>query len=96
MYYLLLYDVVDEFIERRAQYRTEHLALVRRAHERGDLLLAGAVAEPVDGAALLFRCDDRALPERFARADPYVVHGLVTSWRVRRWNDVLDTPMNRP
>jgi uncharacterized protein YciI len=89
MYYLLLYDVVDDFIERRASLREAHLKLVRDAHERGDLLLAGAFADPVDGAALLFTTEDRAVAERFAASDPYVTEGLVTTWRVRRWNVVV-------
>ena len=57
--------------------------------ERGELVMAGALWEPVDGAALLFRGDDRSVAERFAAADPYVRNGLVTNWRVRRWDVVV-------
>lgn len=89
MYYFLLYDVVDNFIERRAQYRQEHLAAVNRAHADGELVLAGAFADPVDGAGLVFRGDDPSVAERFAREDPYVVNGLVKNWRLRRWNVVV-------
>lgn len=87
--YLLLYDVVDRFLERRAPFREVHLALAREASERGELLLAGAFDEPVDGAALLFRTGDPSAVERFARADPYVKEGLVRSWRIRKWNVVV-------
>ena len=89
MYYLLLYDVVDDFIERRAPFRDAHLKLVRDAHERGELLMAGAFADPVDGAALVFSAGDRSVAERFAQEDPYVKEGLVTVWRVRQWNVVV-------
>ena len=89
MYYLLLYDVVDDFIARRAPFRDAHLKLVRDAHERGDLLMAGAFADPVDGAALVFTTGDRSVAERFAQGDPYVKEGLVTTWRVRQWNVVV-------
>jgi uncharacterized protein len=89
MHYLLLYDVVPDYVERRAAYRAEHLALVQAAHARGELVLAGALADPVDGAALVFRGDTPAAAEAFARADPYVRHGLVTRWRVRAWNTVV-------
>ena len=51
--------------------------------------MAGAFADPVDGAALVFRTDDPLMPERFAREDPYVKNGLVTNWRVRTWNVVI-------
>jgi uncharacterized protein YciI len=89
MYYLLLYDVVEDFIARRAPFRDAHLKLIRDAHERGDLLMAGAFAEPVDGAALVFTTGDRSEAERFAQDDPYVREGLVTAWRVRQWNVVV-------
>ncbi len=89
MYYLLLYGVVDNFTERRAAFREAHLKLAREAHERGELLMAGALADPVDGAALVFTTDDRSVAERFARNDPYVKEGLVQDWKVRRWNVVI-------
>ena len=88
MYFLLLYDVVDQFTDRRAPYRDAHLALARAATERGELLLAGAFAEPADGAALLFKADDQSVAERFAAGDPYVTEGLVKHWTVRKWNVV--------
>jgi uncharacterized protein len=89
MRYLLLYEVVDRFVERRTPHRDAHLALVREASERGELLMAGAFS-PADGAALLFEAADDGVPRRFAQADPYVREGLVTAWRVRRWDVVLD------
>lgn len=89
MHYILFYDVVDEFVVKRAQYRAAHLELVRQAHARGELVLAGALAEPVDGAVLVFRGPSPQLAEAFARADPYVTHGLVTRWRVRKWSTVV-------
>ena len=89
MYYMLLYEVVDDFINRRAPFREEHLGMVRKAHERGELFMAGALSDPVDGAALVFRTENRAVPERFAENDPYVKEGLVKSWKVRKWNVVI-------
>ncbi|MFO0811051.1 MAG: YciI-like protein [Gemmataceae bacterium] len=89
MHYLLLYDVVPDYVERRASLREEHLALAHAAHARGELLLGGALADPVDGAVLLFRGDSPAVAEDFAAADPYVRQGLVTRWRVRPWTTVI-------
>lgn len=89
MYYLLLYDVVEDYVERRAPYREAHLKLIREAHERGDLVLAGAFADPVDGAALAFSADSDEAPRRFVENDPYVREGLVTDWRIRQWNLVV-------
>lgn len=92
-WYLLLYDVVDDYLERRVPLRDEHLRLVREAHARGELRLAGAHANPeddtIDGAVLVFTTNDRAVVKRFADADPYVKNGLVTRVRVRQWNVVV-------
>jgi uncharacterized protein YciI len=96
MHYLLLYDVVSDYVERRAPLRAEHLALARASHARGELVLGGALADPVDGAVLVFRGDSPAAAEAFARADPYVRHGLVTRWRVRAWNTVVGDGITSP
>jgi uncharacterized protein YciI len=77
MYWLLWYDVVDDYVERRAPLRAAHL------------LLAGALDDAADGAVLVFKADDAAVVEAFVQADPYVREGLVTAWRVRRWNVVI-------
>jgi uncharacterized protein YciI len=89
MHYLLIYDVVPDYAERRAPFRAEHLALARAAHARGELVLGGALANPIDGAVLLFKGDSPAVAESFAVKDPYVRNGLVTNWRVREWTTVV-------
>jgi uncharacterized protein YciI len=88
MYWLLLYDLVDDYLERRAALRPEHLELATAAHERGELVLAGALADPADRAVLVFKADDASTAEAFAAADPYVTAGLVTGWEVRPWTVV--------
>ena len=85
----LFYDLVDDYLERRTALREDHLALARAAHERGELLLAGALADPYDHALLVWSTDDVSVVEAFAKADPYVVNGLVKDWRVRTWNVVI-------
>jgi uncharacterized protein YciI len=89
MHWLLMYELGDDYLERRAEYRAEHLALAWAAAGRGELLLAGAVADPVDSALLLFQGDSPAAVEAFARADPYVAAGLVKGWRVRPWHTAV-------
>ncbi|RYG40644.1 hypothetical protein EON79_22265 [bacterium] len=95
-HFLLLYDVVPDYVERRAAFRAEHLSLVRAAYHRGELLLAGALVDPADGAVLLFEGEDPQAAERFAASDPYVIHGLVTHWRVRRWATVVGEGSSPP
>jgi uncharacterized protein YciI len=93
MYFLLFYDYVENIVERRAPFREAHLSLVREYVARGELVLAGAFADPVDGAALAFRVDDRAKVEDFVGQDPYVVDGLVTKWRIREWTVVVGSAL---
>src|SRR5713101_6428906 len=88
-YYALLYELVDDMINRRVPFREEHLRVSREARERGELVLAGALTEPVDRALLVFHVDDKSKVESFARKDPYVVNGLAKKWEVRPWNVVV-------
>ena len=89
MHYLLFYDVVPDYAERRGQFREAHLSYAREAVARGELVLGGALADPIDGAVLLFRGASPKVAEAFAAADPYVRNGLVTRWRVRAWSTVV-------
>lgn len=96
MHYLLFYDLAPDYLVRRATYRNEHLAGAWAAKERGELVLAGALADPVDVAVLLFQGDSPEVAREFARADPYVKHGLVTAWRVRPWTTVVGQEASTP
>lgn len=88
MYFILRYELVEDYLTRRAPLRPEHLALARAAVQAGALRLGGALAEPADEALLVFRGDGPEVAEAFARADPYVREGLVRRWTVRRWTVV--------
>ncbi len=89
MHYLLIYTTAPDYLERRGAYRAEHLALAWASHARGELVLGGAVGEPLDMSVLFFQGDSPAAAEAFARADPYVIHGIVTCWAVRPWLTVV-------
>jgi uncharacterized protein YciI len=89
MHYLLMYDVVGDYIAARAPYRKAHLLHAIAAHQRGELVLGGALANPPDGAVLLFQGDSPKVAVDFANADPYVLNRLVTRWRVREWTTVV-------
>ena len=96
MHYLLMYDLVDDYVERRQRLRPAHLAHAKAFVERGELLLGGALADPVDTAVLLFRRESPAAATAFAAADPYVLAGLVKSWRVRPWSTVVGPAAELP
>ena len=89
MRWVLIYDLVDDYLERRPRcVRTTSLWRGSPTPWRY-LLLAGALADPYDRALLVFAGDTPEVAEAFALADLYVVGGLVTSWTVRQWNEVL-------
>lgn len=87
--YALIYHVADDYLERRSAFRSEHLALAQAAHERGELLLGGAFADPVDTALLIWRTDGPGPIEAFVASDPYVANGLVKRWEIRPWTVVI-------
>jgi len=96
MHYLLFYDVVDDYAGKRTPFRKDHIAHAKAAAARGELVLAGALANPVDGTVLLFKGDSPSAAEAFAKADPYVTNGLVTKWRVREWTTVIGADAQVP
>ena len=96
MHYVLFYDYVPEYLERRAALRDAHLAQIKGAIERDELFIGGAFAEPADGAMIVFSADTPEVAKEFARADPYVREGLVTKWWVREWTTVVGKDAAQP
>lgn len=96
MHFLLMYDTAPDYLQRRAEFRAAHLALAWQAADRGELLLGGAVGEPADSALLLFNCDSADIPAAFAKADPYVINGLVKRWQVKPWHTVVGESAANP
>jgi uncharacterized protein YciI len=95
-HFLLFYDFVPEYLERRVPLRGEHLTYAHAAQARGELVLGGALGDPLDSAVLLFIAGSRAVAEQFAETDPYVLNGLVTAWRVREWMTVVGEDATTP
>ena len=95
-HYLLMYDVVDDYEARRATFRDAHLRAAWDSSARGELVLGGALMNPFDSALLLFKGDSAEVAERFAKADPYVLNGLVMRWRVREWKTVAGADAASP
>lgn len=88
-YYVLIYHLVDDYMERRGQFREEHLKLAKESNEKGEMILAGAFSDPPDKALLIFRVADKSVIEDFAKKDPYVKNGLITKWEIREWTVVI-------
>jgi uncharacterized protein len=95
-HFLLFYEAEPDYVERRAAFREAHLTQAWAAQERGDLVLGGALMDPVDGAVLLFRGNSAAVAADFAASDPYVLNGLVKRWHVREWHTVVGADAAQP
>ena len=49
-HFLMFYEVADDYLARRGQFRDAHLKKAWESHARGELVLGGALADPIDGA----------------------------------------------
>ena len=96
MHYLLIYDLAPDYLERRGEFRDEHLKMAWEAHENEELLMGGALQDPADKAYLLFESDSPESAKEFARNDPYVKNGIVKSWEVRPWMTVVGKDAAKP
>ena len=96
MHYLLIYEVAPDYLDRRGEFRDAHLKLAWRAAERGELILGGAIGDPVESSLLLFDCDAPEIPTAFAQVDPYVLNGIVTRWKVAPWHTVVGPDCSNP
>ena len=88
-HFVLFYDFVPDFRDKRVPHRPAHLDHARASIARGELQLAGAFADDPGGSMLLFKAESAAVAEDFARADPYVINGVAIGWRVREWVTVV-------
>jgi uncharacterized protein YciI len=91
MHYILFYTTADDYMERRGEFRQTHLDMASSAVEKGEIVMGGALADPPDKAIIVFKGDSPEVAENFAKNDPYVLNGVVTSWEVRPWNVVIGT-----
>ena len=96
MHFLLIYETAPDYMVRRTEFRGAHLKLAKQSAERGELVLGGAVGDPVESSLLLFKCDSPDVPAEFAQADPYVLNGIVVRWKVSPWNTVVGPDCSNP
>ena len=87
--HILFYEYVPDVVERRAPHREGHLGLIKRWHDEGRIVMAGALGDPVHAGMIVLRAEDpQAAAEEFVAEDPYQPAGLVTSWRVEPFLNV--------
>ena len=94
-FYILRYKLADNYLQDRGQYRAEHLDLATDASKNGKLILGGAMDDPADEAILIFRGEDENIARQFVENDPYVKNGLIKEWKVRKWNAVVGSKVEK-
>ncbi|RLN53304.1 hypothetical protein BBJ29_000471 [Phytophthora kernoviae] len=88
-FYILRYEHVGDILDRRGPFRAEHLERAVNAKKDGHMVMGGALVNPADAGIFIFNVEDKQLVEDFAKADPYVLNDLVTSYSIREWMVVI-------
>lgn len=92
MKYVLFYESPDDLDMDAVRTHFEaHRARWSQFRDEGSLLLIGPFADPRDGALAVFTTREAA--EAFASSDPFVLNGLVATWRIAAWNEALLDPL---
>ncbi len=86
--FVLFYEGADDVMEKAPIHFPAHSARLDEFHDRGVLLMVGTWEDDVErGSMSVFSTKEAA--EEFIAGDPFVHHGVVKSWRLRQWNEVL-------
>ena len=88
MKYFVFYESADDLAAKAPAHFAAHAARYQEYVERGELLMIGPFANPQEeGSMAVFTT--RAAAEDFVAGDPFVLHGVVKSWRIQEWNEAL-------
>lgn len=85
--YVLLYETAAEARAKVPEHFPAHRALWEKYRAAGTLLMIGPFTNPGEGAMGIFTTREAA--EEFVANDPFVIHGLVATWRLLEWNEAL-------
>lgn len=87
MKYVLFYASSADGLRSAPAHFAAHRARWQTFVDRGELVMIGPFANPLEGAMAVFTTREAA--EAFAAEDPFVVNGVVVTWRVSEWNEAL-------
>ncbi len=88
MKHVLRYTAVEDFMPLAMANGVAHVARLHEFHDRGVLLMAGTMQEPMNGEALAI-FTTREAAEEFVAGDPFVLNGVVATWHIRPWDEAL-------
>lgn len=84
--YVLQYESAADVRTKAAAHFAAHKARWNEFLDQGTLLMIGTFTD-LEGSMAVFSTREAA--EEFARSDPFVLNGVVSSWRVREWNEAI-------
>ena len=87
MLIVMTYRVSKEGLQKAREFYPAHRARLDEFHASGKLLLAGPLADPSQGALGIFTSKEAA--EDFIAGDPFITGGVVASWDLTEWGEVL-------
>lgn len=88
MKYVVFYESADDVAAKAPVHFAAHCAHWAKFVESGELELIGTFADPqADGSMAVFKTREAA--EEFVKGDPFVLNGVVSSWRILGWNEAL-------
>jgi uncharacterized protein len=84
--YVLQYESAEDVRTKAPIHFAAHKARWHEFLDQGTLLMIGTFTD-LEGSMAVFSTREAA--EEFARSDPFVLNGVVSSWRVREWNEAI-------
>jgi uncharacterized protein YciI len=86
--YVLLYESADDVAAKAPQHYPAHLARIHEFQARGEILGVGTFGDPqTQGAMGIFPTREAA--ESFVEDDPFRLEGVIKSYEIREWTDIL-------
>ena len=87
MKFVAFYDMAAGALPNVMTHFPAHRARLDEFHEKGLVIAAGPLGNPPEGAMAIFPTREAA--EEFIAGDPFVLNGLVSSWRIVEWGAVF-------
>lgn len=89
-FFVTAFRSIEEARSRAPEAIAEHISRSNELHEKGRLLMAGALQngsnEPVTTMAIFYSHKEA---EEFTRCDPFVLNGLVRGLCIKEWANML-------
>ncbi len=84
--YVLLYESASDVATKAPNHFAAHRARWQEFQDDGALLLIGAFTDRTGSMAVF---STREAAEKLASTDPFVLNGVVSTWRVHEWNEAI-------